>query len=58
MRNEIIHNIINAVCVQRRFFLLRKWTKVRPNFFLFDSDFDSKRASGIMFKRRLPVKKG
>jgi hypothetical protein len=39
-------NFINIVFVYQRFFLLKKWTKVRTSFFLFDSEFDSERALG------------
>jgi hypothetical protein len=49
-------NIVNTLFVYRRFFLLKKWTKVSANFFSFDSEFDSERASSIMFNLRPPVK--
>jgi hypothetical protein len=42
--------------VYQRFFFLEKWIKVRTNFFLFDSEFDSEQAFGVMFNLRPPVK--
>jgi hypothetical protein len=45
-------NVINSLFVYQPFFLLQKWTNIYTNLFLFDSE----RASGIIFKRRPPVK--
>jgi hypothetical protein len=49
-------NIINIVFVYRQFFLPKKWTKVRTEFFYLILNFDFERASGIIFKHRPSVK--
>jgi hypothetical protein len=38
MRNKILHKN-DYIVVWWQFFLLKKWTKVRAKFFLFDSEF-------------------
>jgi hypothetical protein len=48
MRNKFDMKFINIIFVYQWFFILKKWTKVSINFFLFDSEFDSERASGII----------